>query len=153
MEKDRKGARRCCATCFDHYQINSRDLYLTCSSHIIDPLFSAPRLLNFRHIPRPGRKVRRIRLTYPLTHRRTPATTFPRRHLQHIHGIDLLQRPSLTLRHKEIHNHRARETTRRKYIPIPKINRRRNIRREETNQKVPRPVRGGCETHRFRTVT
>ena len=87
-----------------------------------------------------------------LNRRHHPLGTPPRLHLQHIHLIDLLQRPPLALNHRE-EDHDARDgIAGREDVPVAEIDVPDDERREEGQHEVPEPVRGGGERHGFRAV-
>ena len=72
--------------------------------------------------------------------------------MRNIHRIDLLERLALRLNHTKIYHKRRRQVARRKYIPIPIIDRRRDERREKRDQEVEQPIRRRRERHALGAV-
>lgn len=83
---------------------------------------------------------------HPLRRRR-PRRTSDRIHPHHIHSINLFQAAILTLNHKEVNDEEQRQTATRKHEPIQPLDRRNDTRREEADQKVPKPITRRRERH------
>lgn len=97
--------------------------------------------------PSPRRQVQIIGGDKVLILRRCPLAALPRLDVQDIHSIRLLQRPALALTHKEIRDQHTRQIASGEDVTIAIVDLGRDERGEEGDEKVPRPVAGGAETH------
>lgn len=85
--------------------------------------------------------------THLLERRNNPLATLPRFDIHEIHGIDLLKRAALPLDDEEVNADSSQHIAGRKDVPVPEINVTGNEGREESEQEVPEPVRGGRKRH------
>lgn len=83
---------------------------------------------------------------------RLPMRALPRRNLLHIHGINLLKAPALTLTDEEVDDHSTDEITCGKDVTVLVIDVICNERGEESNEEVESPIGSRGETHGLGTV-
>ena len=73
--------------------------------------------------------------------------------MHRVHSIDLLESLALTFDEEEVNDNRGEKATTGEDISIPEVDGRRDERGKESDQEVPKPVRGGRDGHAFRPIT
>jgi hypothetical protein len=79
----------------------------------------------------------------PLSLRNLKLAALPRRHMVHVHPVDLLEGATLALNHAEVYDEGGDQQTAREDIPIREVDGAGDERGEEAQQEVPEPVGGG----------
>lgn len=96
-----------------------------------------------------------VRINQPvlLQTRRIPFSTGDRVDMNHVHGIDLLERTVLGLDHEEVNDEEENEAGHSKDKSVEIVDIVGDQRREERDEEVEEPVRGSGECHADRAVT
>lgn len=67
--------------------------------------------------------------------------------MHYVHGVDLLERSSLAFADEEEDNKCGGKVASSEDVSVPEVDGAGDVRREESNQEIPCPVRRGGETH------